>query len=431
MQSNKKRTFASRYLPALAALPLAVAAGSVSAESLEQRVQRLEAALAESTAQASTNTSFKFGGYIKLDAMASQYSGGERALAAVGDDFLVPSVIPIGGESGDANFDMQATYSRIWFKTATQTDAGTISTHVEMDFGVNQIGDERLSNSAVSRIRHAFVSWQYDKDSSFLAGQTWGTFFNVASLPETLDFVGPVATVFERQAQLRWTHGMGNGSSLMVAVENPSTGLYGGTSGAAGGGDFDNNSLPDVVVRYNGKSGDLSYSMATVLREIAYKENFTNNLAQPIEGDESEIGYGVSFSGKWQLGQDDLKFQLNAGNLGRYLGLQSFRDGYIESNGDIDLLDTVGGFIAYRHFWAPKWRSSFVLSASEADQPSNAPAGTPSAYRSAHANLLYSPVKALTLGAELIHGEKHIEGSINGDDSGELDRLQFSVKYVF
>ena len=40
MQSNKKRTFASRYLPALAALPLAVAAGSVSAESLEQRVQR-------------------------------------------------------------------------------------------------------------------------------------------------------------------------------------------------------------------------------------------------------------------------------------------------------------------------------------------------------------------------------------------------------
>ena len=171
--------------------------------------------------------------------------------------------------------------------------------------------------------------------------------------------------------------------------------------------------------------------MATVLREIAYKENFTNNLAQPIEGDESEIGYGVSFSGKWQLGQDDLKFQLNAGNLGRYLGLQSFRDGYIESNGDIDLLDTVGGFIAYRHFWAPKWRSSFVLSASEADQPSNAPAGTPSAYRSAHANLLYSPVKALTLGAELIHGEKHIEGSINGDDSGELDRLQFSVKYVF
>ena len=41
MQSNKKRTFASRYLPALAALPLAVAAGSVSAESLEQRVQRI------------------------------------------------------------------------------------------------------------------------------------------------------------------------------------------------------------------------------------------------------------------------------------------------------------------------------------------------------------------------------------------------------
>ena len=403
MQSNNNHRLSSRLLPSLAVLPLAVAAASVSAETLEERVARLETALAEKEAAAVTgtkgNTQYSFGGYVKLDAMVSQYSGGERATSSVGDDFLVPSVIPVGGENGDAHFDMQAKHSRIWFKTSTQTDAGVISTHIEMDFGVNQIGDERISNSSVNRIRHAYVNWQYDDNSSLLAGQSWSTFFNVGTLPETLDFVGPVGTAFERQAQLRWTHGVGNGNSVMLAIENPSSGLNGGASGATGGGDFDNNSLPDVVVRYNGKSGDLSYSVATVLREIAYKENFTNNLAQPIEGDESEIGYGVSFSGKWQLGQDDLKFQLNAGNLGRYLGLQSFRDGYIESNGDIDLLDTVGGFIAYRHFWAPKWRSSFVLSASEADQPSNAPAGTPSAYRSAHANLLYSPVKALTLGA--------------------------------
>lgn len=436
MQSNNNHRLSSRLLPSLAVLPLAVAAASVSAETLEERVARLETALAEKEAAAVTgtkgNTQYSFGGYIKLDAMVSQYSGGERATSSVGDDFLVPSVIPVGGESGDAHFDMQAKHSRIWFKTSTQTDAGVISTHIEMDFGVNQIGDERISNSSVNRIRHAYVNWQYDDNSSLLAGQSWSTFFNVGTLPETLDFVGPVGTAFERQAQLRWTHGVGNGNSVMLAIENPSSGLNGGASGATGGGDFDNNSLPDLVARYNGKAGNMSYSAAFMLREVAYKENFTNNLAQPIEGDESEMGYALSLAAKWQLGQDDVKAQLNAGNaLGRYLGLQSYRDGFIESNGDIELLDTVGGYVAYRHFWAPKWRSSFVLSASETDNPNDAPAGTAKAYRSVHANLLYSPIAALTLGGEWIYGEKEVEGTINGDDSGDLNRLQFSAKYVF
>ena len=436
MQSNNNDRLSSRLLPSLAVLPLAVAAISVSAETLEQRVARLEAALADKEAAAVTgtkgNTQYSFGGYIKLDAMFSQYSGGERALASVGDDFLVASVIPVGGDSGDTHVDMQAKHSRIWFKTATQTDAGMISTHIEMDFGVNQIGDERISNSSVNRVRHAYVNWQYNDSSALLAGQTWSTFFNVGTLPETLDFVGPVGTIFERQAQLRWTHSTGNGNSLMLAIENPSSGLNGGASGAAGGGDFDNNALPDLVARYNGSAGNMSYSAALMLREVAYKENFTNNLSQPIEGDESEMGYALSLAAKWQLGQDDVKAQLNAGNaLGRYMGLQSFRDGFIESNGDIELLDSIGGYVAYRHFWAPKWRSSFVLSASETDTPNDAPAGTAKAYRSAHANLLYSPIAALTLGGEWIYGEKEIEGTLNGDDSGDLNRLQFSVKYVF
>ncbi|MGJ8687776.1 MAG: DcaP family trimeric outer membrane transporter, partial [Spongiibacteraceae bacterium] len=326
-----------------------------------------------------------------------------------------------------------AKHSRIWFKTSTNTAAGKIDSHVEIDFGINQIGDERISNSAAARVRHAFLKWQYDEDSSLLAGQSWSTFFNVGSLPDTLDFVGPVGTLFERQAQLRWTHGMGGGSSLMVAVENPSSGLYGQSGSGAGGNNFDNNSMPDMVVRYNGKSGDFSYSAAGILREIAYKQNFTNSQSQAVVGDDGVMGFGLSLAGILKLGKDDIKVQLNAGNaLGRYLGLQSFRDGVIEDNGDVELIDVVGGYIAYRHFWSPQWRSSFVLSASSADNPDTLAASTAKSYSSAHMNLLYSPVAALTLGAEYIHAEKTLEGNAaNGDDSGDMDRLQLSVKYVF
>ena len=426
----------------LIVLPLAAAAETLESETpqqetLEQRVERLEQALAEKEVSSNAikvngTTEYRFGGYVKLDAIASQYSDGERALAGVGDDFLVASVIPVGGESGDAHLDMHAKHSRIWFKTTTATELGTVGSYIEMDFGVNQIGDERISNSAASRIRHAYLNWQYDADSSILAGQTWSTFFNVGSLPDTLDFVGPVGTLFERQAQVRWTHALSRTSSLMFAVENPSSGLYGESGSAAGASAYDNNALPDMVLRYDGKSGDFSYSLAGLLREVAYKQNFVNSQAQAIVGDGSVYGYGLSFAGVWQLGADDLRLQLNAGNaLGRYLGLQTYRDGVIEDNGDIDLIDSVGGYIAYRHFWAPKWRSSLVLSASSADNPSGVADTTAAAYQSAHANLIYAPVAALNFGIEYIHAIKAIERPVNGDDSGDIDRLQLSAKYSF
>lgn len=437
MQDNNSKPTHQSRLAALLPMAAAVALASMSplqaaAETLEERVARLEAALAEEKEAKQSATDYSFGGYIKLDIITSDYSGGDRATAGVGDDFFVPSTIPIGGDSGDVYTDVHAKHSRIWFKTSTQTDAGTISTHLEMDFGVNQAGDERISNSAANRLRHAFIKWQYDENSSLLAGQSWSTFFNVGTLPDIIDFVGPVGTIFERQPQLRWTHGLAGGNSFMVALENPSTGLYGQAGSSAGGSNFDNNAMPDVVLRYNGSAGDLSYSASVVAREIAYKQTFTDSNSATVAGDESTIGYGLALAGTWKLGQDDIRFQFNAGNaLGRYMGLQSYRDGVIEDNGDIELIDQVGGYIAYRHPWSPQWRSSLVLSASSADNPDTVAATTPKSYQSLHANLLYSPVAALTLGAELIHGEKTIEGDVNGDDSGELDRLQFSVKYVF
>lgn len=445
MIMNKKMTVASWAanpsrsclcaLLVFAALPTTALAAALESETLEQRVVRLEQSLAErdaSTKSAAGATEYAFGGYIKLDAIASQYSDGERALASVGDDFLVPSVIPVGGESGGTNLDMHAKHSRIWFKTSTNTEMGLITSYYEMDFGINQIGDERISNSAASRIRHAYVNWQYDTNSALLAGQSWSTFFNVGSLPDTLDFVGPVGTLFERQAQLRWTRTLVGGRSVMLAVENPSSGLYGENGSAAGGNAYDNNTLPDMVLRYNGKAGDFSYSLAGMLREITYKQNFINSQAQAIVGDDSVYGYGLSFAGVWQLGKDDIRLQLNAGSaLGRYLGLQTYRDGVIEDSGDIELIDSVGGFVAYRHFWAPKWRSSLVLSASSADNPSTVAATTAASYQSAHANLIYAPVAALNFGVEYIHASKTIEQPINGDDSGDIDRLQFSAKYIF
>lgn len=365
-------------------------------------------------------TKFTYGGYVQLDTITSDYSGGKPSNTLL-DDFLVPSLIPVEPASGADSYratNMHTKSSRFWFKTSTNTEMGRIGSHIELDFILSGQGDERISNSWAGRIRHAFVTWDYAENSSIMAGQNWSTFFNVSTLPDHLDFVGPVGTAFMRQPQVRWTHG-----GLQLALENAVTRL----NGVA----WDNNheGIPDVIARYDGKQGDLSWSLAGLLREIEYSDRST--LA--VEGaNDSTFGYGLSLAGKYKLGDDDIRFMVSQGNgLGRYLGLNAFNDGYVDANGDIESIDQFGAFLAYRHFWAPEWHSTFGYSIAEADNPNASDFATAAdlakSYQSIHASLNYVPAPRLRFGGELIFAEKELEDGRSGD----VSRFQFSVQYAF
>ncbi|SHF04215.1 hypothetical protein SAMN04487965_1230 [Microbulbifer donghaiensis] len=404
-------------------------------EELQLRIEELQAQVDKLAAEAAQQrravvdnpeppqqpqgTQIEIGGFMKLDSVFSDYSDGNAATAGIGEDFLVPSTIPIGGEGGDTKFHSHAKSSRLFIKSHTAVAGGQVNTHLEIDAMASGQGDERISNSYAQRLRHAYVDWQMDDRNSLLAGQTWSTFFNVGALPEGMDFVGPVGTIFERQPQLRYTRKVGGGS-LQLAAENPATTLYNGTENP-----YDDSSTPDLVLRYNNSAGDFSYSVASMSRELSYDSGADN---------ESARGYAISVSGKYQLGRDDIRFMLSSGNaLGRYMGLNGYRAGIIEADGDIELIEQSGGFVALRHFWSDEWRSNLVLSASKADNPDSVSDTTASAYQSMHLNLLYSPIPKMTLGGEYIIASKEIENTTGTltDDEGELQRLQFSVKYVF
>jgi hypothetical protein len=339
-------------------------------------------------------TRFTYGGYVQLDAITSSYSEGKPS--ALMEDLFVPSLIPVEpvSGSGDAyqSTNIHAKTSRFYFKTETDTDAGKISSHIELDFLLSGQGDERVSNSFASRIRHAFLKWDYAPGKSFLAGQYWSTFFNVGALPDQLDFVGPAATIFERQPMIRWTNG-----PFQLALENETTRINlpeGGTRLD------DSETIPDIVARYNGQSGDLNWSLAAIGRQLSYEARSDANTE--VASDE-QFGYGLSLSGKWMLGRDDVRFMASYGDaLGRYLGLNSFNDGYIDVDGDIGTIDQFGAFLAYRHYWNDQWRSSFTVSASGASNPDIeefAAANTlAKAYQSVHLNLQYLPAPRLMLG---------------------------------
>jgi hypothetical protein len=359
---------------------------------------------------ANAGTKFSYGGFIKLDAMYTNTDGGEIADGSPGRLFYLPSTIPVGGGDEGTDLDMHAQFSRFWFSADTDIDGHKVKAYIEADMFGNANGNETATNTYGVTLRHAYVSW--DK---WLAGQTWSNFQDAAALPDAVDFVGPTdGTIFVRQAQIRYTNG-----PWSLSVENPETLVNAHLSTARISSD--DNNLPDVTARYLHKAAWGHFTVAGLARQLKY---------ETLASDESESAFALSVSGKWNLGaNDDIRYMLSGGSgLGRYLAFGLGADAMQAADGSLEALDGYGGFVAWRHAFGPKLRGSLFYSMAQFD---NDPALTgltvTESARSIHANLIYSPLPKIDIGAEIIFGERELE---NGQ-SGELDRLHMHVKYNF
>ncbi len=364
-----------------------------------------------------SNTSVTLGGYVKLDAVFSNPSAG---VDTKGDLFLDPTAIPVGPTAGNNERNQVkfgARESRLFVKTNTPTSVGDLNTHVEFDF-YGADGNESVSNSHGFRLRHA-----YGTLGNFLAGQTWTNFMNPASLPDTLDFGGPVGQIFDRQAQVRWTQPFGGPGSATsgqwsVGLENPEAVVQ-----IPGGASFraDTDRLPDVTgqVLFNTSIGKIS--VHGLVRQVRVDSK------TPAVVDE-KLGGAVSVAGVIPtVGKDDFRFTASAGNaIGRYSD-GFFPDGVVGSDGQIRLPKQWGWFAAYRHYWFDQLRSNLVLSTAGENNPASAPATTNKSTRSAHLNLIWSPVANSDLGLEYIYADRETEDGLKG----HLNRLQASAKYAF
>ncbi|EKE76770.1 DcaP family trimeric outer membrane transporter [Gallaecimonas xiamenensis] len=367
-------------------------------------------------------TTVTFGGYTKATVNLSKYSEKTPDSSSLGRIYNVPSLIPVSGgategdgNNNDAVLDFTARESRFNFGTSTIIEGHTIKTFLELDFLSSFVGDERTSNSTAPRIRHAYVT--YD---NWLIGQTFTTFENLAALPDSTDFL-PAAdgTVFNRQPMIRYTSG-----NWMFAAENPET-TY-NPYGASGRVDEDNSVLPDLVARYNMKGDWGSVAVSGLLRQLRADTLDANG---DVQDNETTTGFGVNVSGMLKVGQtDDFRFSVTGGEgIGRYVALNTFNGAYAQADGGLEAISTVSAFAAYRHFWNDQWRSTFMVSGTWADIDEEMNQAVTKQVQSAHVNLIYSPVKPISFGVEYIYAERELE---NGED-GDLNRLQFSAKYVF
>lgn len=355
----------------------------------------------------------KFGGFVKVDAYATRYSGGDPVNGDALREFHIPGSIPIGGADEDTATDFNARQTRFWLTTEGMVGGHKIGTRMEMDFQtLPGAGDQRTTSPANPALRRAFITID-----NWLIGQEWTNFQNTAVLPESADFIGAAeGTVFARQVQVRYTRG-----PFSVSVENPET-----TVTPFGGGArivADDNSLPDFTARYAVSKPWGDFQFAGLLRQLKYQNPATNI-------DSTATGWGLSASTKIKVGaKDDLRLMVTGGEgIGRYVGLNFSNDAVLNGSGDLDAIGVVAGFAAYRHVWAPGWRSSLIWSAQKVD---NDLAFTGlAANRSAqsfHANLIWSPVTAFDVGAELMFADREIETGASGD----MTRLILFAKYGF
>ncbi len=264
------------------------------------------------------NDKLTFGGYIKIDA---RYVDGDVAYR----DFWIGDGAPLAEDA--SQFKIFANETRF----NTKYVHGDVMGFIEMDFWGGG-GNEIVSNSAHPRIRHAFVKYK-----DLTVGQTWSTFMNTSAIPESADFAGATTgLVFIRQGQVRYN--MGN---FQVSLENPES----------WGGDTANDSVPDVVARYNFKGDWGSVSVSGLARQL------NTTLGN------SESAFGASIAGRIKTGgKDDIRFQVHKGELGRYVGVAAVKDLYGE-----EVEDLTSVLVAYRHFWNDTLRSTVLYGKVEGD----------------------------------------------------------------
>lgn len=333
------------------------------------------AANAGYTFDLSDNDKITFGGYIKADA---RYTDGN--VGAVDYWYGGGSVLP----ESQSNFGIAVNETRF----NTKYVHGDVTGFIEMDFYGDAVaggGNEVISNSSSPRLRHAFIKYK-----NVLVGQTWTTFMNTSALAEAADFGGPlVASAFIRQGQIRYTNG-----GLQLALENPES--YGGYRGAGKRDD----GMPDLIAKYTFKGDWGNVSVSGLARQLKTATNQS----------ESSLGFGIAGRIK-TVGKDDFRFQIHAGEVGRYIGVVASTDIVGE-----EVEETTSVLVAYRHFWNDDLRSNIFYGVTETDLTDR---------ERSHwgVNLFKNITKQLSYGVEF--------GNFDMDEANaDSNYLQVSAKYV-
>ena len=297
-----------------------------------------------------------------------------------------------GGQKGKTKFTAET--SRFGFETSTPIGTNTFKTKVEADFY-----SYRADNRNRVRLRQA-----YGEYGGWLIGQTWSTFMDLDDLPETVDFNGPIGAPFSRRAMVRYSFGDAKtGYKFTFAAEDPEDQFGGGSA---------NERMPQLVARID-KSFD---SGAVNARVLAHEKRSFSQVKR---------GFGIGVGGSYKLSDKDLI-------MGQYTRVDGDVDQLYGSNGYAVDADTgnitfdknQGLVLGYARTFTSLLRGSVVLGL---NRGRTAQAVNNRTLSQLFVNLIYSPIKNVELGGELILGKRK---TFDGEP-GTLSRFDLMARYSF
>src|SRR5580658_2400156 len=324
------------------------------------------------------------------------------------------------GANGNAYFGVRQT--RFGVKTSTPTPLGDLKTIFEFEL----FGTGVDAGQTTFRLRHA-----YGELGPFGAGQTWSPFMDIDVFPNSLEYWGPNGMVLFRNVQVRWMPIQGT-SNVVVALERP--------GGSADGGVYaDRIELQNIVSQF--KWPDLSgharlarnwgyVQVAGILRRVAW--NDTNPALPNLSG--SAIGWGLNLTSNIYFAKKDVgRFEFVYGKaIENYMNDAPVDIGVATnfSNPAVPVkgvaLPVLGVVSFLDHTWSERFSTSIGYSFLNI---SNSDAMTPASFHQgdyALVNLLFHPVKQVTVGSELQFGRR-----VNFADGFNVNdyKLQFSFRY--
>lgn len=375
-------------------------------------------------------TRVKIGGFLKTVATFSEWDDGVVAANSLGRDFYLPSTIPVHSATSRSthNSDVSAKQTRLWLNLDTTVAGHTLKGYVETDFQVTANaaptitggGSQRTTNGYNLGLRRAYV--QFD---NLTVGQDWSTFQNVATLPESTDYVGPTeGTVFVRQPLIRFSKKLGKNAVLHLSAENAET-----QSAAPALVENDQDRMPDFAARLNVTAGNAELALAGVTRQLRIDAGSAGGIK------DTAFGWGVSGSGKISFGENkrhDIRFMATYGKgIGRYVGLNFSPDALIDTTGHLQTPKLFAGFAALKIGLSPAVRTNLMISYQDVNYPGGFAStfvnGLNETAISYAGNLFWSPAKGFDLGVEYRHGQRELVSGAKG----QLDRLEFAGKYSF
>lgn len=373
------------------------------------------------------NTFIGMHGFVKA-VFNSDFSG-------FGGDKLQTNNIPFSQSEPKRKFTVQGKASRLGFDSLTKTSSGDIKGKLELDFWGNaaKAGTDDSTSSYAPRVRHGFVTF-----NGFTIGHTDSLFVTYPTTPAVDTeghFGGPL-----RQLQIRYTTSNSGPVICAVALERSGFDMltnagrtYASTAALPTGVERVTR-LPDLTSKVGFKFGDHALAVRSLVRKMEFKDTTNNKNI-------SKIGWAVGADAKLSTMKNSYFVAVaNYGaGFGRYIAElegQSIVTQVVVGQINTDVPKMFEWGLGYTQGITDAWQLNVGYSQATCQKSAlltdAATQKVSGQLQRVYTNVMWNPIKELTISLEYAQGLRHsFKNAVGTESVGIVRRVVVGVQYNF